>query len=561
MSGTIIKTKYSSTSNAPVDGTLQTGEQAYSFLSGKMYVGDASSPTNQNNIIGGKYFTDLMDHVSGTLTSGSALIVDSSSKIDIFNVDNIRLDSNTISTTDANGNLILNPNGSGEVQIQGNFAVVGNISVSGTQSFTGQTTLQSVNVTDLTATRILFAGASGELVDDADLTYNGTELHVVGSILVDNIQLNGNTITATDTNGDIVITPNGTGNVSINTTQSLQIPKGLVGTRPTPASVGDGAIRYNESTGRFEGTVSGAWTGLGGVIDVDQDTYITAEEGSDDDTLRFYAAGVQEAYVNASGLYITDQITAPIGNFTTANIVTADITGNLEVDGTAIFNNGMSVSAGDVGIADNLNVSGDANIDGNTIIGGNLTVNGTTTTVESTVITLNDPVIKVGDGSIAAGDGLDRGVNFDWGNGSVVKTGFFGFDIQTQRFSFKPDSSASSEDYSSPWGDAQFNDLYVAGFTTTGVTTLAGLLNANGGIAVDGTAFTVADVTGNIVSAGTLNVAGAVDFDSTLNVDGAVTHKSTTDFGSTGQMKITAAGVMTHGTINGADVIIDCGTF
>jgi hypothetical protein len=35
---------------------------------------------------------------------------------------------------------------------------------------------------------------------------------------------------------------------------------------------------------------------------------------------------------------------------------------------------------------------------------------------------------------------------------------------------------------------------------------------------------------------------------STLNVDGAVTHKSTTALGSTGQMQINAAGVMTHGT-------------
>ena len=42
----------------------------------------------------------------------------------------------------------------------------------------------------------------------------------------------------------------------------------------------------------------------------------------------------------------------------------------------------------------------------------------------------------------------------------------------------------------------------------TGVTTLTGALNANGGISVDTSAFTVADTTGNTAIAGTLNVTG-----------------------------------------------------
>jgi hypothetical protein len=572
MSGTIIKTKYSTSTSAPVDGSLQTGEMAYSFTSSKLFIGDDSVSVH-GDIIGGKYFTDLLDHSFGTLTASSAILVDSNLKIDVLNVDNITLDSNTISTADANGHLILNPNGSGEVHVLASaLAVVGDFTVSGSTTVIGGSTLGNLNIAT-------------------------------------------NTISAVNVNGDIILTPNGSGNVNINSTQALLIPSGLVGTRPTPLSTGDGAIRYNESSGRFEGTVSGAWTGLGGVVDVDQDTYITAEEGSDDDTLRFYAAGVQEAYVNASGLYITDQVTAPIGNLTTANIGTANVTTQLQVDADANFSAGIDVTSGDVDITDNLNVTGDANIDGNTIIGGNLTVNGTTTSVNSNVTTLDDPVVTVGDGSLAAGDGLDRGVNFDWGDGSVVKTGFFGFDMQTQRFAFKPDSSASTEDYSAPWGDAQFHSLFLSGnevidgtfnvkgdvdldsalnvdgnttlvgslsvgttLDVTGVTTLVSQLNANGGINCDSGQFIVADTSGNVSTAGTLEVAGTttlsstlgvtgattlsstlgvtgpVDLDSTLNVDGGVTLKSTTALGSSGQMVIDSAGVMTAG-------IIDCGTF
>jgi hypothetical protein len=566
MSGTIIKIKYSGTTASPVDGTLAVGELAYSFLSDKLFIGDNTSNTNVNEIIGGRYFTDKLDHALGTLTASSAILVDSNSKIDVLNVDHITLDDHTISTTDANGNLILDPNGSGKVQVLASILeVVGDFTVSGSSTTIGGSTLGNLNIAV-------------------------------------------NTISALNTNGDIVLTPNGSGNIVLSSTQTLIIPKGLVGTRPTPASVGNGAIRYNESTNRFEGVVSSNWTGLGGVIDVDQDTYISAEtmnagSPTDDDTLRFFAAGVEEVKVDSTGLYVTDQVTAPIANLTIANIGTANVTAQLQVDADANFTAGIDVTAGDVDITDNLNVTGNANIDGNTIIGGNLTVNGTTTSVHSNVTTLDDPVVKVGAGSVAAGDGLDRGVNFDWGNGTVVKTGFFGFDIQTQRFTFKPDSSATTEDYSAPWGDAQFHNLFLSGNQTidgtfnvtgpvdfdstlnvdgnttlvgslsvgttldvTGVTTLVSQLNANGGINCDSGQFIVADTSGNVSTQGTLevasatilsstlNVVGAADLDSTLNVDGAVTLKSTIALGSSGQMTIDAAGVMTAG-------IIDCGTF
>lgn len=59
------------------------------------------------------------------------------------------------------------------------------------------------------------------------------------------------------------------------------------------------------------------------------------------------------------------------------------------------------------------------------------------------------------------------------------------------------------------------DDLVVGGTTTntgattqTGAFTVGGLLSANGGIAVDSTAFTVADTSGNTVINGTLQVTG-----------------------------------------------------
>ena len=55
-----------------------------------------------------------------------------------------------------------------------------------------------------------------------------------------------------------------------------------------------GYIRYNTTTDQFEGFGAGnAWGSLGGVVDVDQDTYISAENsaGSDNDELKFFTSG------------------------------------------------------------------------------------------------------------------------------------------------------------------------------------------------------------------------------------------------------------------------------
>jgi len=180
MSGTIIITKNSTTTSSPGQGNLNQGELAYSFLSQKLFIGDASDPVN-DIIIGGKHFTDMLDHTLGTLTASSAILTDSSNKIDVINIDNITIDGNSIVTTNANGNLTLDPNGSGSLDIQADTDIVGNLTVSGTQNFTGQTTLASVNVLDLTDGRVLLGGVSGEVEDSGNLTFDGTILTVTGN--------------------------------------------------------------------------------------------------------------------------------------------------------------------------------------------------------------------------------------------------------------------------------------------------------------------------------------------------------------------------------------------
>ena len=119
----IIRIKRSSTTNAP--GSLKSGELAYSYGVGtqanngdRFFFGqgdDGSGNATSIAVVGGKYFTDKLDHEDGVLTASSAITVDANSKVDVINVDNVTIDGNTISTTNTNGNLVLDPNGTGNI--------------------------------------------------------------------------------------------------------------------------------------------------------------------------------------------------------------------------------------------------------------------------------------------------------------------------------------------------------------------------------------------------------------------------------------------------------------
>ena len=121
----IIRIKRSATSGNP--GTLGAGELAYSSLADngsnggdRLYIGEGTETNGDaanHLVIGGKYFTDKLDHALGTLTASSALLVDANKKVDNLKVDNLDLDGNTISSTDTNGNVTINPNGTGTVDV------------------------------------------------------------------------------------------------------------------------------------------------------------------------------------------------------------------------------------------------------------------------------------------------------------------------------------------------------------------------------------------------------------------------------------------------------------
>ena len=138
----IIRIKRSSGTNKPA--ALQWGEFGYvtgigSFggtnqYKDRIFLGDDGTNVHP---VGGHYYTSMMEHAPGTIpaaahntrnqdrgvvaimapATNSGLGGAESLKVDQWNVDNLRIDLNTISSTDTDGDIILDPHGSGEVVI------------------------------------------------------------------------------------------------------------------------------------------------------------------------------------------------------------------------------------------------------------------------------------------------------------------------------------------------------------------------------------------------------------------------------------------------------------
>jgi len=319
------------TNNVSIGGTLTvTGT---STLAG---VGITGTLTQTGN------FTQSSGNFSTTGTINSGAI----NSTGTLTLPNVTIANSTITGTTTATNLILTPYAGQQVEITSNATLNGNATVGGTLTVTGTSTLAGVGITgnvtqtgtfnqtgnfttsgtlyvsgNLTANSAFTVGnvqISGNTVTTTDtngnlnLTANG-----VGSVNVQNLSINNNVIGSINTNANIVLTPQGTGNVVINNTQSFIVPVGTTGQQP--ASPTNGMIRYNTTNNRYEGYANGYWTNLGGVQSLDGRTYITPESspGANNNVISFYANNVNTAYINSSGLYTTD--------FKTANI---DITGN-----------------------------------------------------------------------------------------------------------------------------------------------------------------------------------------------------------------------------------------
>ena len=149
--------------------------------------------------------------------------------------------------------------------------------------------------------------------------------------------------------------------------------------------------------------------------------------------------------------------TAGSGNQLTVNL-DATLTGLTSVTSTTLTDGTASISSGALTGVTTINTSGDVTV------GGNLTVSGTQTSVNSTNTTITDTLVVLQSGLTGANP---NDIGHIYERGTDGNNGFFGWDQSTDRF-----MAATTTADGSTAGDLSLTaaDIEVAGITATGIT-------------------------------------------------------------------------------------------
>ena len=103
-------------------------------------------------------------------------------------------------------------------------------------------------------------------------------------------------------------------------------------------------------------------------------------------------------------------VATPLGGSTTTTAVTTSIGGTLTLQGTAgeveVATSGSTFT---FGLPDSVQITTDLTVGGNAVVTGNLTVNGTTTTINSTTISVDDKNLELGSTASPTDAGADGG--------------------------------------------------------------------------------------------------------------------------------------------------------
>jgi len=199
-------------------GNLETGGVIESSASGL-------TPTSEE-----------FDMIFKTMSSGGAAAERLKLNGSGATIGNINVDGNTIISTDTNGNIALTPNGTGEVDIS------------------------KVDI-------------DGGAIDGAIIGANSAAAGTFTSAVIDNITIDGNSITSTDTNGSITLTPNGTGDVQLDA-DTVRVGDSNANATITTNGTGDLILNTNAGTNSgsitiadaANGTITVAPNGTGNVV-------------------------------------------------------------------------------------------------------------------------------------------------------------------------------------------------------------------------------------------------------------------------------------------------------
>ena len=176
--------------------------------------------------------------------------------------------------------------------------------------------------------------------------------------------------------------------------------------------IGENATIFNNGNATFAGQVTAATLDISGNIDIDGTTNLDAVDidGAVDMASNLTLAG----NADFNGSLDVDGTT----NLDATNVVGAlGVTGSATVDNLSLDGNTVTTSSGNLTID---SAGGTTTINDACVISGNLTVNGTTTTINSTTVSIDDKNFQVATG--AADDAAADGAGFTVDSGDGDKT-------------------------------------------------------------------------------------------------------------------------------------------
>ena len=331
----IIRVKRSTGTTAPSSlnfgevGVTLSGSGTQANSGDRLFIGDnAGNP----QVVGGRYFTDLLSNTAGSVASaanastaanGFVAIVDQNRKVDQWNVDNLRLDANVLSTTNTDGDLFISPNGSGEVIIPDDTFLT-----------FGDSKDAKIEYDENGTDRVQVTGA--------DWTYNNGVSIVMADV----------TDSSTKDNGALVVE----GGVGIEKSVNIGGNLGVTGVS--------------------------TFTGIGTFI---SDLFVGGDLHIKDDLF------VDEMTIR--NLLVTGISTFQGDIFQTGGTLTAL---DARLGGVGISSNIISTKEGHGNLLYIDPYPDGLSNEGTVIVKGDLQVDGTTTTVDSFTVNLNDPIINLG---------------------------------------------------------------------------------------------------------------------------------------------------------------------
>ena len=444
---TVIQIKRAAGATAPTTSDLAEGEMAYAEdasnlgVSAKLYIESVEDGTAAIHAIGGKYFTDKIDalydkptttvggkvnFLEGTNNGTNKIIVKAPNTI----ASNVTF---TLPSADGSDGHILQTNGSGTLSFSApassSFTLSDNQGTPNTDSFaTGET--------------LTFAGTAG-----IKTTISANQVGIV-------VDVNGTTAVETLADSDefLVYDASATANRKL-TAENLgdYIFAGISGditvTEGGVASIAANSVTLGtDTTGNYVATLTGTANQLTVTGSGSEDAAVTVALTEDVTLVGDLTVGGNDINMNGGGTALTfsgsgdvktngdlivggQDIKSAIGTValtltdTTGNVTVA---GDLKVGGNDILASDGATALTLVAASGNVIVAGDLKIGGNDIqasdgtvaitlsgadvtVAGNLTVSGTTTTVNSTTLSVTDPMVFVAKDNNAT-DAVDIGL-------------------------------------------------------------------------------------------------------------------------------------------------------